>query len=232
MRIGIIAAMSAEKELIEREMTNVFKEPYRSFVFVCGTISNNEIILVQSGVGKVNSSVAVTLLASKYECSLIINTGIAGGIMPLQTKDVVIATKLSYSDVDATAFGYKYGQVPSMPQFYTPQDGGVLLVKKALNKLGINYKEATVYSADSFVTSFKQIESVKPIEGSAIEMEGCAIAQAAFRLGVDFIIIRYISDVIGAKSQFEDYNKFEEEMAIRSSGITLELLKQIEVQND
>lgn len=134
MRIGIIAAMSAEKELIEKEMTNVLKEPYRSFVFVCGTISNNEIILVQSGVGKVNSSVAVTLLASKYECSLIINTGIAGGIMPLQTKDVVIATKLSYSDVDATAFGYKYGQVPSMPQFYTPQDGGVLLVKESFNK--------------------------------------------------------------------------------------------------
>ena len=232
MKIGIIAAMKYEMELIKNQMHDLRIEPFKSFNFIIGTISNNEIVLAESGVGKVNSSIAATLLVSLYDCKLIINTGIAGGLMPLETGDVCIATKLLYSDVDATIFGYSYGQVPSMPKYYAPLDSRITLTKKALNNLGINYKEVTIYSGDSFITSMDKLSCVDTSILCATEMEGCSVAQTAYRLGGDFMVIRYISDVIGRESQIENYNKFEDEMAEKSAKVTIELLKQIEVAND
>lgn len=223
-KIGIIAAMEPEIEMLCNSLEEVEQVNILGTVFYQGTINGNNIVMAQCGVGKVNAAMAATILILEFGCDLLINTGIAGGVKPLKTKDVIIGTKLGYYDFDTTIFGYEYGQVPGMPKKFIANPACVMHVKAVLNKLSIEYKEATIYSGDQFVSSFKQLENVNDTDGFACEMEGAALAHVAIKAGVDFIVLRYISDIIGEESQIDDYLTFEREMANRSANICLQIL--------
>ena len=161
-------------------------------------------------------------------CNLIINSGIAGGVSPLKKRDSVIASSLMYHDFDATIFGYEYGQVPSMPKEFMVNPDLLVLVKSIFNRLKLPYVCTKVYSGDQFVSSLDQLDKVDLKGGVAIEMEGAAIAHTAIKAGVDFLVLRYISDIIGEENQQEDYLKFEREMSERSAEVTLKLLENME----
>lgn len=226
--IGIIAAMEDEMALLKEKMNTDSATIICGIRFYEGIIGAKDVVLCSSGVGKVNSAMAATLLIEAFNCDLIINTGIAGGVNGVNTKDIIIARELCYSDVDATAFGYKFGQVPGMPHKYIPNPEVILHLKSIFNKLNINYKEATIYSADSFVSKLNQLSSVDTNICCIAEMEGASIAQVCVRAGVDFIVLRYVSDIVGKDNQIEDYQAFEREMAYRSSSICLELINNFE----
>ena len=226
-KIGIIAAMRVEMDGILSSMEDLNTTKYLGIEFNEGTINDIEIVLVESGIGKANAAMATTLLISEFGCDLIINTGIAGGLTGVKTKDVVVANAAMYSDVDVRLFGYEYGQVPGMPKYYTVNPECLTLVKSTLNKLEIEYKEGLILSGDKFVSSYDTISECKDLGALACEMEGTAVAQVCTRAGRDFIILRYISDVVGHPSQNEDYLKFEEEMARRSIKITLALINSL-----
>ena len=228
MKIGIIAAMTHEIDELRNSLENCYTDKQYTFDFYCGNLNSNEVVVVESGMGKGNAILAATLLVEHFSCRLIINTGIAGGVSPLNTNDVVVSKSLTYSDFDARALGALYGQVPGLPKYYYPSQELLMYVKKTLNKLNVNYVMAPIYTSDKFISSFEQLNEIKDeIEGAAIEMEGAGVAQAATRLGVDFIVIRYISDIIGKENQIDDYHEFEIEASNRSALITKELIKNI-----
>ena len=127
---------------------------------------------------------------------------------------------------DITAFGYEFSQVPNMPKVFAPHPEDIMKVKSVLKKLNLDYKMGVIGSGDKFVTSYDSIKDVKD-RIIACEMEGASIAHTAIRLGKRFIILRYISDVVGEPSQIDDYSKFEEDMANRSSKITLDLIRNL-----
>lgn len=225
--IGIIAAMEEEMSILREalESSEGFKKCGMTF-YEC-ELEGQTIILTVCGVGKVNAAMAATIMISEFNCELIINTGIAGGINNVQTRDVIIGSKLMYHDVDVTPFGYDYGQVPGLPKYFTPDLSSIVLIKKSLNELNIPYKEATIYSGDIFVNKLESLSNVD-ISGTVIsEMEGAAIAHVCVKSGVDFVVLRFVSDVVGSENQINDYMAFEEEMARRSSTICLEILKRI-----
>lgn len=124
-------------------------------------------------------------------------------------------------------FGYKLGQVPGDEAFYQASQPVVEQVKSLLNSLNVSYKSGVILSGDQFVTEKFVYEKMGINNVLACEMEGAAIAQTCVKLGVPFIVIRYISDVIGEKSQIENYKIFEEKMAIRSCKICLEIISKI-----
>ncbi len=227
--IGIIAAMEEEMLLLKEALGTEDSEKICGIEFYIGVLSGKDIVVSQCGVGKVNSSMAATLLIDHFGCDLIINTGIAGGISGVEPKDIILAKALTYYDVDAQAFGYAYGQVPKMPRYYMPNVETLLYVKKALKELGYFYKEATVYSGDSFVSSLEPLKRMDTDKVSVVEMEGTSIAQVCVRSGIDFIVLRYVSDIVGHPSQIEDYQRFETEMAQRSAKVCLEILKKISI---
>jgi adenosylhomocysteine nucleosidase len=217
---------------MEPEIENLIKQSHAKIVktigqinFYVGTIRAKEVVLVKSGIGKVAASVCATLLIDLFKPDLIINTGIAGGI-GMHTGDIMIATRLSYSDADATVFGYRKGQIPGMPEtFPTDQLAREDLVQ-VLNTLGLDYVKGNVLTADSFITSLDQIKVPYDLP-CACEMEGAAIAQACYMNCVKFLSIRYISDIIGTDEQVDNYNAFEESMAYKSTLITLALIDHI-----
>ena len=225
-RIGIIAAMDEEFNILADNLEDVSETESFGYSFFEGTINNCEIVICKCGVGKVNASMVDTILITQYECNLIINTGIAG-VIGLKTTEVVVGEYLSYHDVDVRAFGYEYGQIPGMPKKFIPSIDTVVLIKGALNKLNISYKYVPIFSGDAFVTSKEQLSNVTLPKECAVEMEGAAIAHVCVRSGVDFIVLRYISDCVGEENQVKDYMAFEYEMAQRSAKICLQILNNI-----
>ena len=139
MRVGIVAAMKPEMEEILNEMEDLESVRIFGSEFHRGYIGNVEVVLTESGMGKVNAAIATTILIREFECSFIINTGIAGGTKPLKHRDIIIAESLAYHDVDATIFGYKYGQVPRMPAEYLVNVENIIMIKSVLNKIGIKW---------------------------------------------------------------------------------------------
>ena len=227
-KIGIIAAMAPEMDDLLDGMTNIEEIKLLGIKFYLGNIKNKNVVLSLCGVGKVNSSMAATILIDHFNCDLIINSGIAGGVLPLKKRDSIIATKLMYHDFDIRTFGYPFGQVPNLPKEFIVNPALVLLLKKVFTKLGLPYKTLPIVSGDKFVTNLDDLKNITYTDGYAVEMEGTSIAQVCTKAGVDFIVLRYISDIIGEKNQEEDYNKFEKEMANRSANVTLLFIENID----
>ena len=206
MKIGIIAAMPEEIALLVDNLENAGKQIRHNFIFHTGSIGRHEVVLVQSGIGKVMSALAVTLLVQLFEVDALINTGSAGAIdSSLKVGDLVIADKLAYHDVDVTAFGYDYGQMAQQPLYYESSKYFISELKKVLP----NPKIGLITSSDSFIADPAKIAEIKthfPAD-LAVEMEGASIAQAATALGRPFLVIRAISDTADhqASVSFDDF---------------------------
>jgi len=225
--IGIITAMESELKNI-LDQTDLQKKFTRGgSTFYLGYINKKSVCLVLSGVGKVNAAVATTIMLESGDIDFVINSGIAGGLSPLKTKDVILPKHIYYGDVDATNFGYKLGQVPGMPQKYVTDSKYRHLMYDILTSKKIDFKVCDIYSSDSFIANGVSLGENVPKTNVALEMEGAAIAQTCYKFMVPFVSVRFISDIIGSKEQVENYKKFESEMSRMSADICLTLIKSL-----
>ncbi|BCG57884.1 5'-methylthioadenosine/adenosylhomocysteine nucleosidase [Paenibacillus sp. URB8-2] len=207
MSIAIIGAMEEEVEVLRSRLENVRRTEAAGGSYYSGTLEGRDIVLLQSGIGKVNAALTTTLLIERYQPELIINTGAAGGIgSSLRIGDVVVGTELAYSDVDATAFlQYEYGQVPRMPARYPVPEEFLALARQlaAARKQDGRVLTGLITTADSFIGSKEAADFIRGRfpESLATDMEGAAIAQTAYRFGVPFLAVRAISDLAGSEAE-------------------------------
>lgn len=229
MRIGIIGAMQEEVAVLKTNMKDKKEWTEANASFTSGMIEQTEVILVQSGIGKVNSAIAATLLFAKHEVDAIVNTGSAGGIgKGLAVGDVVISTELAYHDVDATVFDYVIGQVPQMPARYPADQTLVKQTVEAAEKVGLKAKQGLILTSDSFVADKKIVDQIKlhfP-EALASEMEGAAIAQVCYQFNKPFVIVRAMSDVADEEAGIS-FDEFIIEAGKKSGEMVIELIKNI-----
>ncbi|OPA74245.1 5'-methylthioadenosine/S-adenosylhomocysteine nucleosidase [Paenibacillus selenitireducens] len=202
MAIAIIGAMDEEVELLRSELQEIQETKVGRGVFYSGKLNNQEIVLLQSGIGKANAALTTALLIERFQPQLIINIGSAGALdSSLQIGDVVVASELAYSDVNATAFEYVYGQVPQMPARY-PVDAHVYTLAQTLvNERNAEHNVVTglITTEDSFIGTQAQADQIRSRfpESRATDMEGAAIAQTAYLLDIPFFAVRAISDNAG-----------------------------------
>lgn len=225
--IGIITAMESELNNILKELDLQKKYTRGGSTFYLGYINKKSVCLVLSGVGKINAAVATTLMIESGDIDLVINSGIAGGFLPLETTNIIIPKDIYYSDVNATNFGYKPGQVPGMPAKYSTDSKYRHLLQNVLSEKNYEFKNCDVYSGDSFIAEGVHIEEYVPKTNIALEMEGGAIAQTCYKFGVPFVSVRFISDVIGSNNHLDNYRKFESSMARMSADICLTLINNL-----
>ena len=211
MNIGIIGAMEPEVAILRDTMTQVNTTQVAGFTFYTGQLAEHTVTLVQSGIGKVASSIATTLLIERFSPDCIINTGSAGGFeQSLNVGDVVISSEVRHHDVDVTAFGYEFGQVPNMPAGFAAHSTLIDAAQKAIASLE-NVKTMTglICTGDSFMCDPVRIEVTRSQFPSmlAVEMEGASIAQTCHQLNTPFVVIRSLSDIAGKESpeSFEAY---------------------------
>lgn len=226
--LGIIGAMMEEvaqlKEIMEQpEVTSV-----AGMDFYKGKISGKEVVVVRSGVSKVNAAVCTQILIDRFGVDAIINTGIAGSLRAeINIGDIVLSTDAVQHDVDAVTFGYRLGQIPQMDTFAFPADGRLIqLAKECCQRVNqdISVHAGRVLTGDQFISDKdKKRWIAETFDGYCTEMEGAAIAQTAYLNQVPYLIVRSISDKADDSAQM-DYDEFER-MAIRHSvNLTKEMI--------
>ena len=231
MMIGIIGAMEEEVAVLKEEMSIEETLEYASMQFCKGTLCGREVVIVRSGIGKVNAALCAQVLVDKFDVDVIMNTGIAGSLdASIDIGDMVISTDLVEHDMDATIFGDPLGQVPRMDTFAFPADQA--LVEKAVlaneeANPDIRTFTGRIVSGDQFVSSAEVKEKlVKHFGAKCTEMEGAAIAHAAYLNGVSCVIIRAISDKAD-NSATMDYPVFEKQAIAHSVRLVRNLLPRI-----
>ena len=225
--IGIIGAMDEEVEQIFSAMELTKQETKASMTFNAGKLSGRDVVIVRSGIGKVNAAVCTQILVDDFNVDYVINTGIAGSLKAeIDIADVVISSDVLHHDMDATGFGYPLGQIPRMDTLsFAADDRLIKLAKEACAKVipQIGVHVGRVVSGDQFISDKAVKDRIsKNFEGFCTEMEGAAIAQTASLNGVPFVILRAISDKADDSATM-DYPAFEKQ-AIANSVILLKEL--------
>lgn len=164
-----------------------------------GRLGNNEIILWQCGIGKVNAAVGTMRLIQEHHPDAIISTGLAGGIDPLmRVMDVLAATQCVYHDVDCgVGLGCERGQVQGLP---TRFDADPHLLDHALEVKGdAALRTGLICTGDQFITDRERQNEIKRNfpDGLACDMESTAIAQTCYLQKIPFLSLRVISDTPG-----------------------------------
>lgn len=230
-KIGIIGAMELEVEALKAEMSVSRIIEKASMKFFEGTLGKAEVVVVQCGIGKVNAGMCVQILADCFHVTHIINTGVAGSLnADLDIGDIVIGTEAVYHDMDVTSLGYETGQVPGLSVKYFPADETMIQAAKAscekVNK-DIHVKTGRVASGDQFISSKEVKENIlKTVGGDCTEMEGAAIAHAAFLNEIPFVIIRAISDKADDSAHM-DYPSFEKAAAAHCSALVMDFIQEL-----
>ena len=227
--LGIIGAMDEEVAKIKERLENVEVQTFGGMDFYKGNFEGKSVVVVRSGIGKVNAAVCTQILADRYQVSGIVNTGIAGSLMAkIDIGDIVLSTDALQHDMDATNFGYPAGQIPRMDVLSFPADPKLLaLAKECCGRLNpeIHTYEGRVVSGDQFISDQKKKDwLIETFHGYCTEMEGAAIAQAAYLNGIPFLIIRAISDKADNSANV-DYPTFEAQAIIHSVNLMLEMIR-------
>ena len=230
---GVIGAMESEIARLRGLLRGGAAETHAGLTFYSGTLGAHRVVLVQSGIGKVNAARCTQLLIDKYTPDYIVNTGIAGGIGDgLAVADVVIGTELVQHDFDVRAFGYARGNLceadhRDTPTVFRGDEELAQRFRKAAETLmdAGRVKTGRIVTGDLFVAGAEVKRELAETFGAvAAEMEGGAIAQVAALSGVPFIVLRAISDLADGSSP-ASFDEFEQQTADLSASILRKLIE-------
>ena len=227
---GIIGAMDSEVRTLCQKLENAQKIEEFGLVFNKGKLCGKDVVVVKSGIGKVNAALCAQALILKFGATKVINTGIAGAVgAGLKIYDFVVSDAAVYHDFDVQFFGYKPGQVPGMPETFVADKKLADSVVAAFAKTSLSgehkISRGLIASGDQFISGGeKKAFIVSTFHPQCVEMEGCAIAHACSLNKVPFVIIRCMSDTAD-DSVKETYS--EETASNLSSTFLLEVIKEI-----
>jgi len=229
--IGIIGAMHEEIIELKNMILDLEEVKILDITFFKGTLKGKNIVLVEGGIGKVNSSVCTTLLIDRFKIDQLIFTGVAGGTNPnIEVGDIVISTELIEHDFDCTAFGMKHGEIPRMDTSIFKADKNLIKIAETSSLELFNKKNiytGRIVSGDVFVAESQKINWLRETFNSeCTEMEGAAVAHVCHLFKIPFVIIRSISDKANGNAK-TDFQEFVKLAAKNSKNLIVEMMKRI-----
>lgn len=236
MKIGIIGAMDLEiKKLTKEEMVSEEVVRQTGMLFHVGKIGDTEVVIVKSGVGKVNAAICAQILIDRFKVDRLINTGIAGSLdHNINIGDIVVSTDAMYHDMDVTVFGYEPGVIPQMgtanglknfPADETLRRAALAACRDAVPGIGVY--EGRIVSGDQFIcTADQKHRIVDTFHALCTEMEGAAIAHTAFLNGIPFVILRAISDKADEEADVS-YETFEHQAAQNCAKLVAHMVRML-----
>ncbi len=230
MKIAIIGAMEEEVELLRGKLDNSDSQIIANSEYTVGNYKGKEIVLLKSGIGKVNAAMSTAILLQEYQPDYVINTGSAGGYDPnLEVGAIVISDEVRHHDVDVTAFGYEMGQVPQLPAAFKADADLMKLAEEAVKEIG-EHQAATglIATGDVFMHNPERVEEVRKNfpQMKACEMEAAAVAQVCHQFNVPFVVIRALSDIAGKESSIS-FDEFLPTAAKHSTEVVLHVIEKL-----
>ena len=218
--IGVIGAMEEEVASLIHQMEDAEKKTIAGMTFYRGTRWNQQAVVVQSGIGKVNMAICTQILVNVYEVDMLINTGVAGGLYKdINVGDIVISSDALHHDFDVTGLGYKRSVIPGMESSVFVADPELVEMAKDACEIvnpEIQCFVGRVVTGDQFISDNRtKADLVQTFGGYCAEMEGAAMAQVATLNKVPFVIIRAISDKADDSAPVS-YETFEQQAIIHT----------------
>lgn len=195
MDILIVVAMQSEYDLMSHVMTNVTVDTHNGLRCCIGTIASNRVILMQSGIGKVNAAVRVAEIIRSEQPDFVINSGVAGGIgKGLQPGDVVVGVRTCYHDVWCGEG--EWGQVQGLPLYF---EVNPTLLDIARTVASERTRFGLICTGDQFISDVESLDVIRGRfpECEAVDMESAAIAQVCHLYHTPFMSVRVVSDTPG-----------------------------------
>jgi len=227
MKAGIIGAMEPEVAILKSKLINSQITEHAGYTFYQGELDGSDVVIVQSGIGKVAAALATAILIDKFQPDYVVNTGSAGGFeQSLKVGDIVISSEVRYHDVDVTAFGYEIGQLPANPAAYIPHPDLVAAAQTGIDALdNIKTLVGLITTGDTFMTADADIAKARANfpTMAAVEMEGAAIAHTCHQFNVPFVVIRSMSDIAGKESP-TSFEAYLETASVNSSQLVINML--------
>ena len=228
-KLGIIGAMEQEVETLQKQLQDAKITQKAGSTFYEGVLEVLPVVIVQCGIGTVNAALCVQMLCDCFGVTHVVNTGIAGSLCAdLDIGDLVISQDAMYHDFDCCAFGYPVGKVPGMPESFPADPALIDLAMASAESVNPGHtKLGRVASGDQFVCEKAKKEHIIAVtQALCTEMEGAAIAHAAYRNAIPFVIIRAISDKADDSAEM-DYPTFEKIAAHRCAAVTAAMAKKL-----
>ena len=229
-KLGIIGAMDVEVAILKEKLEDQKVTAVGPMEFFEGRLAGLDVVVVRCGVGKVHAAMCAQTLCDRFRVSHIVNTGIAGSLdAALDIGDVVVSRDAMYHDFDCYHFGYPMGKVPGLDVVSFPADEEMMELAFAASealKPG-HTRLGRVATGDQFVATQELKDQIIARTGAnCTEMEGAAIAQAAYVNGIPFVILRAISDKADNSAEM-DYPTFEKMAAEHCAAVTEGLAKRL-----
>lgn len=225
--IGIIGAMKIEIDGLKALMTDKKTEIISGIEYNIGNINGKRCVCAVSGIGKVHSAVCAQTMVLKYNPSFIINTGVAGGIVPeIKIGDIAIAQNVMQHDIDTSALGDKRGMISGLKIINIPCDENIVnKISEFCTDNNIPFKTGTIATGDQFINNKEQlIHMGSEYAAIACEMEGGSIGQVCYMNRVKFSVIRAISDTANSDAAIH-YNDFAVKAAKVSADVVINLIE-------
>jgi adenosylhomocysteine nucleosidase len=222
---GIIFGLDKELRPYLDRLGVLATHKFAGLELIEGELAGTRVVLANAGIGKVNASIAATLLCDRFECDLIVFPGLAGGLAAgLEAGDLVVATELVQHDHGNWIDGKFQLTQPSPPPGLPKAGNGFLLsptieqiAREAVHGLESRRPASSfkihfgrVISGDIFVLCAATTERLlQPHRALAVDMEGAAIAQVAERFGRQYLVVRVLSDLAGFPHALDERTKLE-----------------------
>ena len=237
MRLGIISALHEEQQGLVEGMQGPTRLIHGMREYSAGRIGGIDAVCVLSRLGKVAAATTSTMLVEKFGVTHVLFTGVAGAGDPgVKVGDIVVADTLLQYDMDASPLFPRF-EVPltGLSHFASDQHLANTVAGAAAEFLGTGFDSVIdeaerrffglvrprvhrglIASGDQFISSAAHINALgAQLPGLlAVEMEGAAVAQVCFELGVPFAVIRTISDNANEEAA-TDFMRFVKTVAAR-----------------
>lgn len=195
MRVGILCAGDREAapflpliegDRITRKAMLTFHE---------GTIHGISVVVLYSGVCKVNAALAAQILIDTYGVNAILNAGTAGGMAQgIDLFDVVISTEVAYHDVAAHILTEFH---PWMDSVFFPADPELLrLSRLAAEKMTLesNLFWGRMVTGETFIADEGRQAINQQFAPLSVDMESASIAHVCYVNHIPFLAIRCMTD--------------------------------------
>ncbi|QYF95192.1 5'-methylthioadenosine/adenosylhomocysteine nucleosidase [Massilia sp. PAMC28688] len=237
MRLGIISALDEEQHGLVEAMQDPATLIHGMRTYTSGRLAGVDAVCVLSRIGKVAAATTASVLIEKFGVTHLLFTGVAGaGDAGVRVGDIVIADSLVQYDMDCSPL-FPAFEVPltGLSHFASDQRLANLTASAAHGFLDTDFEVAIsaderrefglsmprihrglIGSGDRFLSSASEVNAINAsLPGLlAVEMEGAAVAQVCFELGVPFAVIRTISDNAN-EAAATDFMRFVKAIASR-----------------
>jgi adenosylhomocysteine nucleosidase len=231
-RLAILTAIPEEIAAFGAHLVEAGRDSVAGISLLLGSLDGRPVVLAESGIGKVNASMAAAILFDRFGCGGIVFSGVAGGLDPaLAVGDLVIATDVIQHDYGAIVKGelevYRAGALP-FPDFRgevrLKAEPGLIDRAQDIFTGAPAVHFGTILTGDSYLGCGLTRERLfRQFSAKAIDMESGAVAQVAQAFDAPWLIIRALSDLAGEDSRL-DFQAFAAEAARKAAAAVLRSL--------